>query len=122
MLNSGVSFENDPGYLKLQYTAGKKVDANIYFNFNNLNEQKPILLSDKTQKITGNLLDFGLWSETDLIIKEDEILLNGYTLTSDSLAQYLDCFAQEPQQVKAPEILPYNVSLFLDLSFQSFGK
>ena len=121
-LNSGVSFENDPGYLKLQYTAGKKVDANIYFNFNNLNEQKPILLSDKTQKITGNLLDFGLWSETDLIIKEDEILLNGYTLTSDSLAQYLDCFAQEPQQVKAPEILPYNVSLFLDLSFQSFGK
>jgi hypothetical protein len=121
-LNSEVSFENDNSYLKLRNTAGKKVDANIYFNLEYLDKLKPNLLSSKTQKTTGKLTDFGLWTETDLIIKKDEILLNGYTIASDSLSQYLSCFGQEPQSIKAPGILPYNISLFLDLSFQSFGK
>jgi len=121
-LNSGISFMNEPVYRKLKSTAGKKVDANIYFHFKTLNNLKPVLLSDKAQRSTGELLNFGLWSETDLIIKKDEILLNGYTVTSDSLAQFLNCFRQESQPVKAPEILPYDVSLFLDLSFNNFGK
>jgi len=121
-LNSEVSFENDKSYRKLRNTAGKKVDANIYFNLEYLDKLKSNLLSDKTQKTTGILTDFGLWTETDLIIKKDEILLNGYTIASDSLSQYLSCFSQEPQNIKAPEILPYNISLFLDLGFQNFGK
>ncbi len=121
-LNSGVSFENDNSYMKLNKTAGKKVDANIYFNIKELTKLKPLLLNKKTRQITGNAAEFGLWSETDLIIKKDEILLNGYTTAYDSLTQYLNCFRQAPQPVNVPQILPYNTSLLLDLSFQNFGK
>jgi len=121
-LNSNGYFENDPVYSKLKKTAGKKVDANIYVNYKELDKLKSAILNENTVNVTGSLSNFGQWTETDLIIKRDEILFNGYTTAPDSLAQYLSCFSQEPQPVKAPEILPYNTSLFLDLSFGSYGK
>jgi len=62
----------------------------------------------------------GEWTETDLIIKSDELLLNGYTISPDTGLAVLNQFRQEPQEIELQEILPYDISLLLPTKLVSF--
>ena len=118
----GIPVNADQKFKQIEITAGKKVDANIYFNFSGFSKLASSFTSKDNRQFTEDLLNFGQWSETDLIIKNDELLLNGYTITSDTNHQVLDCFKQHPQNITIPDILPYNVSLMLHLGFESFEQ
>ncbi|MBE9484963.1 MAG: DUF3352 domain-containing protein, partial [Bacteroidetes bacterium] len=66
---------------------------------------------------------FGAWSEIDLLIKNDELLMNGYSEAVDTLNQFLSLFQQqEPQKIEITRILPYNTSMLLSFGFSDFEK
>jgi hypothetical protein len=65
--------------------------------------------------------NLGYWTETDLIIKTDELLFNGYTVTSDSL-YLLDNYKTDTQPVTVPDILPNSVVWMLDLGLGDLLK
>ena len=121
-LDTGTPVNEDKNFIRLQSTAGKNVDANIYINY--------LTLADLTVRYTNNdihpfvneLSNICQWTETDLIIKNDELLLNGYTITSDTVSLLLDNFRQEPQSIRIPNILPYNVSMMMHFGFESFEQ
>ncbi len=121
-IDSNQSLEDNEHFKRLKITAGQNVDANIYINYNHISTWVTSLTNNKIQSAVNNLSSFGLWSETDLIIKNDELLINGYTTTSDTATYYLNNFKQEPQQIKVPEILPYDISLFLHFGFEDFNS
>jgi len=110
-------------YNKVSSTSGRNVDANIYINFHRMPELTKNVFASSYYKDRQILPDFGSWSEIDLLIKNDEILLNGYTETVDTLNQFLSLFSrQEPQKIEITRILPYNTSLLLDIGFDDFGE
>ncbi|MCX6306636.1 MAG: DUF3352 domain-containing protein [Bacteroidetes bacterium] len=101
------------GFRKVQATAGKKVDANIYINYRFFS----LVLSKITRE--ENLPDllkfsnFADWSGLDLIIKKDELLFNGITVASDSNQQFLSLFTdQKPQKKEIASIIPEKALYF----------
>jgi hypothetical protein len=108
---------SDPAFLKVQKTAGKNVDANIYLNLSNFNNVVSNALSKEQNSLISNMEKLGNWTELDVNLKDDAVLLNGFTFSNDSLNNYLNIFLdQEAVDHKMNSILPSNTSLFV-----SFG-
>ena len=109
-LDSGKPISDLAGLDKLLISAGKKVDANIYFNYRGLQSFTEDIFNEKRFPGT-NLNSFAGWTELDLLLKPDELLMNGYTWTPDSTGYFLDLFiAQVPQKTACQAILPFNTS------------
>lgn len=112
-----------PEFLAVQKTAGKKVDANIYLNQSRIGGLMELVANPTYKEKLDFLKDFASWTELDLIMKKDEILLNGYTSLTDSLDQYLSIFREEsPQKVSVTRILPYNTNLLVHFGFENFSR
>ncbi len=113
-INANVSVLDNPVYKKIALTAGANVDANLYLNVNSIsNLLNPVLSKDLLAKIT-KYSSFTDQTELDFYIKENEILLNGFSYLSDSLNNYMNIFkGQNPVSFDIEEILPANTSMFL---------
>jgi hypothetical protein len=111
------------GFKKVETTTGKKVDANIYINFRLIRPFISNLLQPEQQSETYKVSWFAEWSGLDVILKKDELLINGFTTISDTAQQYLGIFAgQSPQKTGMMYVLPDNVSRFIWLGFNSMGN
>ncbi|MBN2173812.1 MAG: DUF3352 domain-containing protein [Bacteroidales bacterium] len=121
-LDLGESISRDKNFRKMASTAGKNVDAHLYLNYQGFTNLANSLIHEDYQKLTKNLPYFADWTETDLLFNNNELLLNGYTITKDTAGQLLNLFEQEPQEIKIPEILPYDVSFLFDVGFESFRQ
>jgi len=108
------------GFRKVQSTAGKKVDANIYINYRFFS----LVLSkiSRPEKLPDlvSLSNFADWSGLDLLIKKDELLFNGITVASDSSQHFLALFSdQKPQKKEITRIIPGNVRYFLSYGWSN---
>ncbi|MEA3479672.1 MAG: DUF3352 domain-containing protein [Bacteroidota bacterium] len=113
----------NPAFEKVKKTAGKNVDANIYIQHHFFNALVQQVCGAGYHESISLLANLGLWSETDLILKKDELLLNGYTNAIDSLQQFLSLFSQQkPQAIEITRILPYHTKFILSLGVSSFDK
>lgn len=64
--------------------------------------------------------NFAAWSELDIRIDENEILMNGVSVKNDSLNHFLSLFnGQEPVRFKADDVLPQNTAFFTSLTFSN---
>ena len=114
---------NDPAFLKVQKTSGKNVDANIYINLSNFNNVVSNALSKKQNSIISNMEKLGSWTELDVNLKNDAILLNGFTFSNDSLNNYLNIFLdQEAVDHTMNNILPSNTALFVSFGISNTEK
>ena len=115
-----------PAYQQLEKvaaTSGQKVNANIYINFNKIPGLARKVFSPIAFPDRRIMPAFGSWSEIDLIIKNDELLMNGYTETLDSMDQFLGLFErQQPQKIEITRILPYNTSMLLSFGLSDFSS
>ncbi len=119
MNKRGITYDED--YLKVQETSGKNVDANIFINQSHFSELLQLAANDRNKGILQFMEYLASWTELDLILKSDEMLLNGYTSIDDSLFQYLGIFRNEkPQKTNVTRILPYNTNLLMHFGFSDF--
>jgi len=121
-LISGEPVNTNERFKRIEQTAGKNVDANIYINYSAFSRTAGKFFSHQKFPDQQRLFNIGEWTETDLIIKSDELLLNGYTITPDSTVTLLNQFKQEPQEIKIHDILPFDISLMLHLGFENFEQ
>ncbi|MCK9202962.1 MAG: hypothetical protein M0P58_00820 [Bacteroidales bacterium] len=101
------------GFRLVEATSGKKADANIYVNYRFFS----LVLSKITHiESVPDLIKFAFfadWSGLDLIIKKDELLFNGITVTSDSTQHFLSLFTeQKPQKTEIATIIPEEALYF----------
>jgi len=103
-------FDEIPGFKKLQLTAGKKVDANLYIQYKHIKKLQKLLIPEQSRGL-AYLGDFACWTEIDIIIKPDELLINGYTISGDSVGDYISLMDKQVQQeIRLTGILPYNTN------------
>jgi len=110
------------GFQKVEITTGKKVDANIYINYRLIRAFISNLLQSDQQNETYKVSRFADWSGLDVILKKDEMLINGFTTIADTGSQYLSVFSgQSPQKTGIMSILPDNISRFTWLGFNTIS-
>lgn len=118
-INNEAPISKDENYVNVNATAGKKVDANIYLNYKNLSNWLTKSLNPSSIINMFFLNEIALWTEFDMMIKDNQLLLNGYT-SSDKT--YLELFKNEnPQETKIAEILPDNTTMFTNINFCNYA-
>jgi hypothetical protein len=111
-----------PGFKKVLSTAGKNVDANLFINFKNLPKAVSTCINQKYKSKVKSYDYFASWAELDINIKEDMVLLNGFTHFSDTLNYTANLFIdQVPQKINIDNILPSFISSFLVISLSDIG-
>lgn len=110
------------GFKKVETTTGKKVDANVYVNYRLIRPFISNLLQNDQQNETYKVSWFADWSGLDVILKKDEMLINGFTTIADTGTQYLGIFSgQSPQRTGMMAILPDNISRFTWMGFNTIS-
>ncbi len=95
------------GFRKVQASAGKKADANIFVNYRFFSLVLSRIIREENLPDLLKLSTFADWTGLDLIIKKDELLFNGITIASDSSQQFLALFAdQQPQPSSIATVIP----------------
>jgi hypothetical protein len=98
----------------LRKTAGKKASASIYINYNSLSATLQHVANSKAANNLSFFKTFGSWTETDLIIKNKELLFTGYTVGIDGM--FLKNFAPVGNSNEIYNVLPFNAGFVLSLN------
>lgn len=118
---SGNSVETNIGFTKVSGTAGKKVEANLYLNFNLLPKFLSVLAASPYCQNIAALTGFADWSALDVNIKKDAILFNGFTCVDDTASNFLGLFAnQEPHEMTMLKLIPSSTASFVYFGFSDF--
>ncbi len=102
--------------IRLKHTTSKNTDARIYFNYRQLAKLFSYAASGNVQLPLSALSTFALWTETDLMIKQKELLLSGFTTTDKDNNQALSAFKRPANDINVYNILPFNTDILLVLS------
>ena len=114
-----VHFSQQEDWKRLKKTAGKHVDGRLYLQYRTLAPWLASVSSKPEREKLRWMAQFAEWTETDLIIKNDELLLAGYT--SPGQESFLSGMKdQQPIKNTSFNITPFNVNLLLSLGFSDF--
>lgn len=118
-LNSETSLKDNPNFSKILNTSGQGEDGNIYINNTNFAKITSQFLNTSSKKFSINLDNYANWTELDIKVKPNSLMLNGFTLADDNAHNnFLSLFKnQKPQPAKAQKITPSNTALFYHYGF-----
>ena len=113
---SGSSVLEDEAFQKVFVTGGSNVDANIFINLENLPRYISVFTEGETMELLNNFSDLANWAELDLHLRDDALLLNGFSYSDGTGDNYLNIFAgQSPLEITAESVIPGYSSAFLSL-------
>ncbi len=116
-LDKGPSLKNDKGFMLVRQTAGEKAAANVYINYSKLLVGLKRISNENFHERLEGLNHFASWTEMDLSLRPNAVLLNGYTSSSDSSKEFLGVLkGQQPQLIEVAGVLPATT-----LTYASFG-
>ncbi|MHC1703409.1 MAG: hypothetical protein AB9846_05825 [Tenuifilaceae bacterium] len=115
-LESQVSLLNNSGFLAISKTAGSKIDANFYINYQRVPLTFRKYLNQYYKPRFFTLSDIANWGELDITVKEESISLSGFSLAADSTNSFLRIFSrQKPVQSKITSVIPSQTATFISL-------
>ena len=118
---AGGNFSATNDFIQLQNTAGKKVDARIYINYENFAELLKNYSSGENVSSIEWLSNFANWTETDVILKKDEIIMTGFTSFKTKENSFLNrIHIQKPQNNQVLNLCPFNTDILLRMGFSDF--
>ncbi len=120
-LQEPVSLTDNPNFLSVYSTAGKKVEVNIFINYASLYKLSQNFIAPDFFRAFSFVGRFASFSGLDVLIKPNELSLTGYTSTNDSLYNYMCSFlGQESPKLNASNFLPENTFFYTELGFENF--
>ncbi len=117
------TFSSSAEFLSLQKVSGKRADAHVYINYENLDSTSANILTNLTPPIWNHQDRIATWSGLDLNLKPKEILLNGYTLVNDTSTNYLNIFkGQSSTGMSLPDNFPYQTRTYQHVSINNYSS
>ncbi|WP_372773997.1 DUF3352 domain-containing protein [Mangrovibacterium sp.] len=108
-------------FQKLYSTVSSSSDFNVFINHKKLSILLDKLLTPDFRTVARQFANFADWSELDVILKKNELLLNGFSFSGNTADNYLSVLRkQEGQRFSIDEALSANTSLFVNLNLQNF--
>jgi hypothetical protein len=115
--SSNTELAMDKSLMAVRKTAGKKVDAKLFINYQQLGNFLGLFVNSNNSMAVAKLPGFAAWTELDLIVKHDELLFSGFTITNDS-SQLLSLINEQPAtENKFFNISPFNTNILLSYNF-----
>ena len=121
-INEGEELSSNPTFRRVRETAGHNVDANLYVNGPGFGKWLQGLSSVRYKGAFAELTRFWDWTEADIVVNKDELLLNGYSVADDENSRFINCFKQDPQDITIPEVLPNTTAYMLHIGLAAFDK
>ncbi|MEJ2593968.1 MAG: hypothetical protein P8100_02290 [bacterium] len=119
--SNGSSLAVDPALNKLRSYAGSHVDGRLYVQYRSLSRLLSDVGRESLQPSITWLSHFAEWSETDLILKKDELIMTGFTTADPDESPFLSYFSvDEPIRHEVFNVLPFNTNSLLILGRSSF--
>lgn len=107
-----TSAPENADYLKINKNATENTDLNIFINHKTF----PAYLSQFcADSLACGLLmpNYAKWTEVDLVQKENQLFVNGYTVSDSTFSSYVDVFKrQKPLSGSILHVMPENTSYF----------
>ncbi len=120
-MEKGPTFKNDKIFMSVSATAGEKASANVYINYSKLQVGLKRISNDNYHDRLDEISRFAEWTELDLSLRPNAILMNGYTSSPDSAKEFLGVFkGQSPQLIEAATVLPNSTLTFASLGISNF--
>ena len=115
------NFSADSDFIKVEKTAGKKVDARIFINYIHFADLLKLYANPQHLDALDWFLHFASWTELDLMLKNSELLMTGFTsFAADSLSFLKEISKQSPQENGIYNLCPFNTNILLRLGFSDF--
>ncbi|MFP4619981.1 MAG: DUF3352 domain-containing protein [Bacteroidales bacterium] len=107
-------------FRKVSEIAGKHTAANLYINFKNFPEVISIPFNNTYRTYINNLTNFGQWAILDINLKQDVLLLNGFTVLGQENTEMMDLLKdQDPVKLEMESMLPSNTSAYISLGISN---
>ena len=120
LMDSENSVLNNEVFNRIYATAGKNVDANLFVNFKSLSSLASAVINDNKNAAINVFSNLSDWGEVDLHIRNDGLLLNGFSFSKPADAKYLNVFLnQEPIRMTIDRLIPSDASAFIALGFSN---
>lgn len=114
------SLLNNPEFLKVVSTTGKNKDANIFIDFSQAGKLISLFSNSEHSLNLRKYKQLGSWSELDVNIKSNLILLNGFAERDEQEASFLSSITtQKPVRLTIDKILPATTSSFIAFGLSS---
>ena len=114
--NSDKSIRVDESFQNIVSTSGKNQKINVYVNQSQIHNILKTFASPEVEPFFLWLKTFSQWTELDFKLRANYLMLNGFSVASDSTNNYLSVFeGQKPQKITLPAILPQNTAFISEL-------
>lgn len=121
-LESKNGLLNNPSFKSVYQTAGIKEDANLFINYEKAPELFDVVVTPTAYNDFSLIKNFGNWAALDIKQKPNELIINGFSSTSDSTLQYLNIFKkQKAQSIEVTRILPENTCQMIFVGLSNFS-
>jgi hypothetical protein len=121
-LHIGKPLTDDPVFMKVYESSGKKVDANLFLNYANLPGIISPFMRPEYSSRTQSISRLADWSGLDIQFQKKSLMLNGFTSVANENS-FLACFRDiKPGEMNAPKILPKNTVFFYGFRNSGFAS
>lgn len=116
-----ANFTENNAFRKVAKTSGEIVDARLYINYPQLVKLLSAYANPDYKKDFQQLSHFAQWTETDLLLKANNLLLSGYTYSgpNDLLSEYT---GKNGENSDIYSLFPFNSNVSLNKAYQDFSK
>ncbi|MCK5463533.1 MAG: DUF3352 domain-containing protein, partial [Bacteroidales bacterium] len=122
-LSQSQSVADEAGFKEVAETAGRNVEGNIYLDYKTIPGFVSHLFNGQYKNKVSDFVHFADWSEMDVNIRHDALLLNGFTHSDPVSDEFLNIILKhQPQRLDIEAIIPENISAFLALGLDDFPK
>lgn len=121
-LREGTSILEDRSFREVTELAGEDADVVVYLDLPGLAKFEPFLVTDEQTGFFQAISGLGNWMELDVKMKNNALMINGYTATGKD-KKLLAGFKTEPStQVEIIRAVPYNTALFFYYAVSDFAS
>jgi WD40 repeat protein len=113
---SQASVTDDPSFRKVEVTSGNDADANVFINLKLLPGYLSAYARGDTKSYLAGITDLANWAELDLHLRNDILMLNGFSYSHTDENNYLNIFrGQSTVPITMESVIPAYSSAFLVL-------
>lgn len=117
------SLADDPGFSRLMQTRGTNVDGYVYVQHDMLEKLITHSANETYRDLTTQTFQqFGSWAILDLLVKDQDLLLNGYTVAADSNDFLTHLHGLKATDNTVVNMLPYSTRLMLHFGMEDFQE